>query len=155
MALGYSPLMPVRFQITVDCADPNALAEFWAEALGYDLQEPPEGFGSWRDYWISVGVPQHETGDGYDAVVDPNGEGPRIWFQEVADAKSVKNRLHFDVLVGGGRSVPLEERKQRVDAEVERLRALGGSVRLVAEHPTLDHYFVGMNDPEGNEFDVV
>jgi hypothetical protein len=34
-------------QITFDCADPDALARFWAEVLGYTLQPPPEGFGSW------------------------------------------------------------------------------------------------------------
>lgn len=147
--------MPVRFQIAVDCVDPNRLAEFWAEALGYDLQEPPEGFGTWREYWASAGVPAAGIGDGYDAVVDPTGEGPRIWFQQVPESKSIKNRLHFDVLVGGGRRVPLEERKRRVDAEVKRLEALGGAVRVVMDSPEHDHYFVGMDDPEGNEFDVV
>jgi hypothetical protein len=147
--------MPVRFQITVDCADPNALAQFWAEALGYDLQDPPDGFGSWKEYWVSVGVPADEVDDGYDAVVDPNGEGPRIWFQQVPEGKAVKNRLHFDVLVGGGRTVPLTERRQRVDEEVARLEALGGTVRLVMDNSNFDHYAVGMNDPEGNEFDVV
>ena len=147
--------MPVRFQIAVDCADPNRLAEFWAEALGYDLQEPPAGFGTWREYWTSVGVPADEIGDGYDAVVDPAGQGPRIWFQEVPEAKATKNRLHFDVLVGGGRQVPLAERKRRVDEEVARLEALGGTVRLRMDTPEHDHYFVGMDDPEGNEFDVV
>lgn len=147
--------MAVRFQITVDCADPNTLAEYWAEALGYNLQEPPGGFGSWREYWISVGVPDDEAEDGYDAVIDPNGEGPRIWFQQVPESKSIKNRLHFDVLVGGGRSVPLEERKRRVIEEVERLKALGGTVRAVMDNSEYDHYAVGMDDPEGNEFDVV
>ena len=147
--------MPVRFQITVDCTDPNTLAEFWAEALGYDLQEPPGGFGSWREYWISVGVPEDEVEDGYDAVIDPNGEGPRIWFQQVPEAKAIKNRLHFDVLVGGGRTVPLEERKRRVHEEVERLEALGGTVRIVMDNSEHNHYAIGMDDPEGNEFDVV
>lgn len=147
--------MAVRFQITVDCVDPIKLAEFWAEALGYDLQDPPDGFGSWRDYWISAGVSEGEAEDGYDAIIDPNGEGPRIWFQQVPEAKSTKNRLHFDVLVGAGRSVPVGERKRRVNEEVERLEALGGTVRVVVDTPEYDHYFVAMNDPEGNEFDVV
>ena len=52
------------FQITVDCADPIRMARFWAESLGYGLQSPPGQFDSWRDYWISVGVPEDEVEDG-------------------------------------------------------------------------------------------
>lgn len=69
------------YQITVDCADPDRMARFWAEALGYQLEEPPAGSATWRDYWMSVGVPEDEVGDGYDSIVDPVGGRPRIWFQ--------------------------------------------------------------------------
>lgn len=147
--------MAVSYQITFDCADPDVMARFWASALRYELQGPPDGFDSWREYWISVGVPEDEVGDGYDSILDPDGSGPRVWFQQVPEGKTVKNRLHFDVLVGGGRSVPLDERRRRVDAEVDRLADLGASVRHVMDSPDQGHYAVAMADPEGNEFDVV
>jgi hypothetical protein len=145
----------MSFQITIDCADPDRMARFWAEALRYDLHGPPDGFATWAVYWISVGVPEDEVGDGYDSIVDPDGAGPRIWFQQVPEPKSVKNRLHFDVLVGGGRSVPMEERRRRVDAEAARLTALGAAERFTMDSPEVDHYFKAMSDPEGNEFDIV
>ena len=143
------------FQITVDCADPDRMARFWASALRYELHGPPQGFGSWSEYWISVGVPAEETGDRFDAIVDPEGNGPRVWFQHVPEKKTDKNRIHFDVLVGGGRSVPMHRRRSRVNAEADRLEALGATVIRVMDSPDLDHYAIAMADPEGNEFDVV
>lgn len=131
------------------------MARFWAAALAYDLQEPPDEFESWAAYWVSVGVPEAEVEDGYDCIFDPAGRGPRIWFQRVPEAKTVKNRLHFDLLVGGGRTVPLEERRARVDAEAARLTARGAMERFTMDSPEIDHYFKAMSDPEGNEFDIV
>lgn len=147
--------MPTPFQVTIDCADPDRLARFWALALGYDLEEPPGDFTSWREYWISRGLPEDEVGDGYDSIVDPTGVGPRIWFQYVPEAKSLKNRLHFDLLVGGGRSVPIDTRMERVVAEADRLIAAGATERHRQHTPGIDHFFIGLADPEGNEFDVV
>lgn len=144
-----------RFQITIDCADPDRMARFWALALGYELEGPPDGHDTWREYWQSVGLPDHEIEDGYDSVVDPAGAGPRVWFHEVPEAKAIKNRLHFDLLVGGGRTLPIEERKQRVRAEAERLAAAGAVELQQVDTPEYDHFFIAMVDPEGNEFDVV
>lgn len=145
------------FQITVDCADADGQARFWGLALHYDLQEPPPGHETWRAYWLSVGVPEEELGDGdgFDAIVDPTGGGPRIWFQQVPEHKSVKNRLHFDLLVGGGRAVSLEQRRAAVDNEVKRLVAAGAAVVRTVDDPVSGHYHIAMVDPEGNEFDVV
>ncbi|MGA5699149.1 VOC family protein [Peterkaempfera bronchialis] len=148
--------MKPRLQVTIDCADPARLVRFWAEALGYRPEPPPSGYDSWRAYWLGMGVPEDELGDldGPDSVVDPDGVGPRLWFQQVPEGKVVKNRLHFDLGVSGGRSVPLETRRRQVDAEVDRLLAAGATrVRELAE-PGLDHYAVLMRDPEGNEFCV-
>lgn len=142
------------FQLVVDCADPEPLARFWAEALGYVLQPPPDGFDSWDAYRRDLGVPEEELGGGADCIVDPDGRGPRIWFQVVPEGKSVKNRLHLDVGVGGGRDVPLATRKERIDAEVARLAALGATLVGPLDCEGLDHYAVAMRDPEGNEFDV-
>ena len=64
----------------------------------------------------------------------------------------VKNRLHLDLTVSGGRAVPLEERKPLVDNEVERLVGLGATVFTTLSTEGMDHYGVVMQDPEGNEF---
>jgi len=143
-------------QLTIDCADPERLLPFWAAALGYRAQDPPEGHSTWRDYYLSVGVPEEELGDGdaADRLVDPAGAGPAIWFQIVPEAKTLKNRLHLDLLVGGGRSVPVAARRQRVDAEVERLVRLGATVLYKHDGDTEGQYGVTLADPEGNEFCV-
>jgi hypothetical protein len=131
------------------------MARFWASALGFELQLPPEGFATWREYWLKIGLPEDELEDGYDSIVDPAQSGLRIWFQRVPEKKSVKNRMHFDVKVGGGRSVPISERIRGVDNEVERLLVVGASLIAKKHSPEVDHYMAAMRDPEGNEFDVV
>ncbi|MBU7599453.1 VOC family protein [Streptomyces sp. P38-E01] len=149
--------MATRLQVTVDCADPGRLVAFWAEALGYVPAPPPEGFTDWYAYYRSIGVPESELpddGDLTDSVVDPAGVGPRLWFQQVAEPKSGKNRLHLDLRVTGGRRVPLAERRREVDGEVARLRAAGAQVLHTLDAEGLDHYAVVMSDPEGNEFCV-
>ncbi len=148
--------MERSYQITIDCSDPDRMARFWAPVLGYELQEPPEPHGSWKDYWVSVGVPEDEAeGYGYDSIVDPTGARPRIWFQQVPEPKELKNRLHFDLLVGGGRSVPLVERKRRVQEEADRVSALGATELRVMDNSEHNHFAIAMVDPEGNEFDIV
>lgn len=147
----------VTWQLTVDCAEPGRLVAFWAEALGYAVEPPPGGAATWDDYWRSIGVPEDELDphrDSADSLVDPDGRGPRIWFQRVPEPKRGKNRLHLDLKVGGGRDVPIGVRRTRVDAEVRRLAALGATVLRMGEVGEVDHYFVVLQDPEGNEFCV-
>ena len=146
--------MAARFQLVIDCAEPEPLARFWAAALGYQPEPPPPGFASWDDYWRDVGLPDEDLGLGEDRITDPDGRGPGIWFQVVPERKSVKNRIHIDVSVSGGREVPIETRKLRVDAEAERLAALGATIVGVLQEEGIDHYGVAMEDPEGNEFDI-
>lgn len=146
--------MPVRFQLVVDCASPDALARFWGAALHYVPEPPPAGSATWDDHYRALGVPEEELGGGVDSIVDPTGEGPRIWFQVVPEVKSVKNRLHLDVDAGGGRSTPLGVRRERVEAEVDRLVACGAVRGRTSAPDGIDHYAVAMTDPEGNEFDV-
>jgi len=146
--------MPVSYQLVIDCASPDLLSRFWAEALHYVLAPPPPGFDSWDDFYRSIGVPEDELDGGADRIEDPAGEGPAIWFQVVPETKSIKNRLHIDVNASGGRGSSLETRRERVEAEVARIVALGATrVRTNAEEG-LDHYAVAMADPEGNEFDI-
>jgi hypothetical protein len=152
--------MPARFQLVIDCREPERQATFWAAALGYVLEPPPAGFATWDDYRRDIGLPDEYLGLGTDSIVDPHGEGPRIWFRQEPDAKVVKNRLHLDIHASGGtgttdRSVPMADRRERVDAEAARLAELGATITgPLGGAEDLDHYAVGMKDPEGNEFDI-
>ena len=146
--------MAVRYQLVINCTDADLMARFWAAALGYELEPPPEGFATWDDWRRDIGLPESELGIGADSIIDPHGGGPRIWFHVVPDAKVVKNRLHLDIHVSGDRSVPLATRAQRVDAEARRLTDLGATLTGALSADGLDHYAVGMKDPEGNEFDI-
>lgn len=130
------------------------MCRFWTTALGYVLEPPPEGFESWDDYWRKFGLPESDLGIGPDRIVDPADEAPRIWFHVVDATKVVKNRLHFDLRVSGGRDVPIEIRKERVEAEAARL-VREGATRLETEFEEgVNQYAVAMQDPEGNEFDI-
>ena len=146
--------MAVSYQLVIDCASPEPLARFWAEALHYVIAPPPAGFESWDDFYRSIGVPEDELGIGADRIEDPKGEGPDIWFQVVPERKSIKNRLHIDLHASGGRDVPLETRRERVEAEAARLVALGATRKHAIVEEGLDHYGVALTDPEGNEFDI-
>ena len=120
----------------------------------YEFEPPPDGYDYWDDYWRAVGVSEDELGLGLDRIADPAGRGPRIWFQVVPEKKTLKNRLHVDITVSGGRANPIETRRRLVDAEAQRLEALGATLVRVICEDGVDHYAVAMRDPEGNEFDI-
>ena len=143
--------MATSVQVVLDCADPGALARFWAAALHYEIQPPPPGHDSWESFLQAVGVPT-EDWNAASAVVDPAGAGPRLYFQRVPEPKAGKNRLHLDLNVGGGHAARLAERQQRVEAEVERLTALGARELSRHANERFDESHVVLADPEGNEF---
>jgi Glyoxalase-like domain len=103
--------MAIGFQLLIDCTDPEPLARFWAAALGYVLKPPPAGFATWHGYWRDAGVPENDLGMGAGSIIDPEACGPRIWFQVVPKAQTVRNRLHIDIYPSGGRGVPIEIRR--------------------------------------------
>jgi hypothetical protein len=144
--------MATKIQVVFDCADPDVLTRFWAPALGYRVEDPPAGFDDWRSYWAHIGLPEDELVDSGDAIVDSDGVGPRIWFQVVPEAEVVKNRVHLDLDVSGGRTVQLDARRRRVLAEADRLVQAGATRLRVLEQEGLDHFAVVLQDPEGNEF---
>lgn len=146
--------MPASYQIVVDCTSSEPLARFWAEALHYVIAPAPPGFTSWDDWYRWVGVPEDELGVGADRIEDPNGQGPRIWFQVVPEKKSIKNRIHIDVDASGGRGWPIEARREQVEAKAARLVSLGATRLHTIDDEGLDHYAVALLDPEGNEFDI-
>ncbi|MEU3649132.1 VOC family protein [Lentzea sp. NPDC034063] len=129
--------MAIGIQVTMDAADPGKLAAFWADALGYVLQPPPPGFESWEDFAVKNKIPFESVND-YSAIIDPEGKGPRFFFQRVPEGKTAKNRLHLDVNAG------LEA--------VDRLVSLGAT--RVREFNDNKGHWVVMLDPEGNEFCV-
>jgi hypothetical protein len=142
--------MSREFQVTFDAADPAALAAFWAEVLGYQVQEPPPGFDSWDAALEAWGVPPERRNDA-SAVVDPDGARPRVFIQRVPEGKTAKNRVHLDVRAAPG--LEGEERMAALEAECERLVALGATRVLRKEPaPPLDFGHIMMTDPEGNEF---
>jgi len=141
--------MAVGVQVVIDCADPARLAEFWAAVLGYKVQDPPPGFDSWEAFLTAQGVPESEWNSA-SAIVDPSGPGPRVYFQRVPEPKTVKNRVHLDVNIGGGRETPLEERRARAHAESQRLQQLGATELRVNDE--WRGFSIVMQDLEGNEF---
>src|SRR5579884_2778496 len=140
--------MAVRVQVTMDCADPARLAAFWAEALDYREPVPPNGFGSCLEWVQAQGWPEEEWNSA-SAIEDPDGVGPRMYFQRVPEPKAVKNRVHLDVNVSGGSRVPFEERRRRIDAKAEQLIEQGATVLRVHERPERepDYYGIVMQDP--------
>ena len=114
--------------ITVDAIDPQALAKFWAEALGWSIGRDVNE----NEVWIER------------ELDDPRQTGfPDILFLKNPDAKKVKNRLHLDL------------RPADQAAEVARLETLGAKQIEIGQSAEPTCTWVVMADPEGNEFCVL
>lgn len=151
------PIASEIFNLTFDAADPRRLAEFWALALGYQLEPPPEGFATWDEALAAWNVPEDQW-DSASAIIDPGGVLPRIFFQRVPEPKTSKNRVHLDVRAwrytdaAGGR--PTEADVQAaIAAKVAELVAAGATVSGTVEQ--YGNAWTVLHDPEGNEFCVV
>ena len=143
--------MGLAVQVTFDCADPGAQAQFWCAALDYELQAPPPGFDSWDDALDAWGVPPERRND-RSAALDPAGDGPRLFFQKVPEGKTAKNRLHLDVRAAVG--LEGDDRMAALEDKAAALVALGATrVRRMepGEEPGTAGHLV-LQDPEGNEF---
>ena len=136
-----------QFQVTFDCADPDRVARFWCEALGYVEPPPPAGFASWEDFERTL--PPDRQGAGA-VCVDPTGAGPRLFFQRVPEGKTAKNRLHLDVRVGTG--LVGDERLRVLEAECSRLTTLGAVRVRLLRADEFEESCIVMQDVEGNEF---
>ena len=126
-------------QITFDAANAPAQAVFWALALGYVEQPPTPEFDSWEAFADANDIPADQR-DGYGAIIDPDGIGPRLLFLKVPEAKTAKNRMHLDINV------------DNADAHVEKLMAAGAT--KVAAREESGVAWTVLLDPEGNEFCV-
>ncbi|MEJ3652985.1 VOC family protein [Actinomycetes bacterium KLBMP 9759] len=150
--------MSREIQITFDAHDPRALSIFWRDVLGYVHPAPPgveladgaDPLAAWDDFLERVGVPV-ERRDSSSALEDPDGNGPRLFFQKVPEDKVAKNRVHLDVRAAPG--LAGAERMAALEAECTRLVALGAT-RLGREEPAppMGGGHIVMADPEGNEF---
>jgi len=136
-----------QFLVTFDCAEPERVARFWCEVLGYVAPPPPEGFASWDDFNSSLPL---EDRDAWFACSDPTGVGPRLFFQRVPEGKVAKNRLHLDVRVATG--LVGEERLAVLEAECARLLPLGATRFQLLLADEENESCLVMQDVEGNEF---
>lgn len=142
--------MAVTVQVTFDAADPKALGTFWAEALGYLPDPPPEGHATWEEALAAFGVPPAQWNAAY-ALFDPDGRGPRLFFQQVPEPKTAKNRVHLDLRAAVG--LKGDERMDALEKRCAELEELGAS-RVERHEPDTwsSAGFIVMRDPEGNEF---
>jgi hypothetical protein len=140
--------MAFDFQVTVDSTAPHELADWWAEALGWQVETQDAAFI--RRMVESGAASEADTAEHHGALVWKTGAGlrspdpgrPRVLFQAVQEVKTVKNRVHLDVRVGAARR----------EAEVARLIGLGATeLWRAAQGP---YEWVTLADPQGNEFCV-
>jgi hypothetical protein len=139
--------MALGVDVTIDCQNPEKLARFWRELLGYVDRPVPAGYPSWEVYDRAHGVPDADL-DAGSAAIDPAGRGPRLFFQRVPEPKQAKNRLHLDVHVSAG----LEglAAASAIRAGAARAERLGATA--IRTNTDDEDYFVVLVDPEGNEF---
>ncbi|MBW4717156.1 VOC family protein [Saccharothrix obliqua] len=150
--------MSRHVQVTFDAHSPRALSRFWCEVLGYVHPGPPgvevpagvDPLTAWDDFLARIGVPEDQR-DTRSAIEDPEGRGPRIFFQRVPEEKIAKNRVHLDVRAAPG--LQGDERMAALEAECARLVGLGATrVRRHEPEPPMSAGFIVLLDPEGNEF---
>lgn len=112
--------------VTVDCTDPERLAEFWAALLGYERHGGVAQYASIRP--AAGGI-----------------HGPKLIFQAVPEPKAGKNRLHLDIDLEPG---------EPLGPAVDRAVSLGATVvgAVVEEHGLR---WQVLADPEGNELCIV
>jgi hypothetical protein len=140
--------MAFDFQVTIDSTAPHELADWWAEALGWQVEPQDEAFirrmvesgaASETDTTVHRGALVWRAGAG---LTSPDPGRPRVLFQAVPEPKTGKNRVHLDVRVGADRR----------EAEVARLIGLGATeVWRKSQGP---YEWVTLTDPQGNEFCV-
>ncbi|MEZ5167977.1 MAG: VOC family protein [Acidimicrobiales bacterium] len=150
--------MSNRIQVTFDAHDPAALSAFWKEVLGYvhpgppgmDLPDGADPLAAWDEFLERIGVPPDERNT-RSAIEDPDGVGPRLFFQQVPEGKVAKNRVHLDVRAAPG--LQGDERMAALDAEAARLVGHGAAIaHREPPAPPLGAGHIVMTDPEGNEF---
>jgi hypothetical protein len=139
--------MATTVQVTFDCVDPHAMARFWAAALGYDKEEHVAFVQQLLDAGAITASDTIEVDGGVQfadvsACRDPDGNGPRLFFQKVPEGNAVKNRMHLDLHLG----------RERYEAEAARIEGLGARKLWFSDDRGGPCWT--MADIEGNEFCV-
>ncbi|HEV2784521.1 MAG TPA: VOC family protein [Actinophytocola sp.] len=147
--------MAMGWKLVIDSRNASALADFWAAALEYEVEDP----SALVEQLLAAGqidqdaVVEHrgrKTFRGYAAIRHPDdpfdrtsgiGRGRRLLFQDVPEPKSGKNRLHIDIHSAPG----------GLDKLVARLEELGATRVREFDRGPAGHWWI-MQDPEGNEF---
>ncbi|MFE6905904.1 VOC family protein [Streptomyces erythrochromogenes] len=142
--------MAYTFQVTIDSPDPHPLADWWADALGWEVEPSDEpfirgliaaGHATEDDTTTHRGVLVWKAGAAIRHPAGPEG-APRILFQFVPEPKTVKNRVHLDVRTGDDDPKEL----------VERLVAKGA--KHLHEGRQGPSTWTTLADPQGNELCV-
>ena len=140
--------MAFDIQVVIDSSSPHELADWWAEALGWQVETQDESF---IQKMVDTGAASEEDTTRHRgalvwkigaALNSPDPERPRLLFQLVPEPKTVKNRLHLDVRVGA----------ERREAEVARLLSLGATELWRGSQGPFE--WATLADPQGNEFCV-
>jgi hypothetical protein len=147
--------MALNWKLVVDTRDAPTLADFWAAALEYEVEDP----SAFIEQLLAAGhigedaIAEHRGRKifrGYAAIRHPDdpfdatsgiGRGRRVLFQDVPEGKTVKNRLHIDI----------HGERGELDKLVARLESLGATPVREEDNGMAGHWWV-MQDPEGNEF---
>jgi hypothetical protein len=140
--------MPYDFQIVVDCTDPHAMADWWAETLDWRVE--PQDAAFIRQMVQQGLATDDETTTHNGALVwrtgaaihhpEPGSGRPRVLFQAVPEPKTVKDRLHLDVRLGDA------------DRDAVRDKLIGRGATFLWEGHQGPHSWYTMADIEGNEF---
>jgi phosphoglycolate phosphatase-like HAD superfamily hydrolase len=133
--------------VSIHAADPIALARFWSAVMGY-----PE-FTGWPADEVAALREAGLTDDDLAARAeawDGDQRHQRFYFTRYRHERRQRNRMHIDV-------TPFEDRRatrEELEAERDRLVALGASVEKVLDEPwgPFEEFAIMMRDPEGNEF---
>ncbi|MER5781510.1 VOC family protein [Streptomyces mobaraensis] len=147
--------MALSWKLVIDSTNAPALADFWAAALEYEVEDPSALVGQLlaAGHIGEEAVTVHrdrKTFRGFAAIRHPDdpfdpisgvGRGRRLLFQDVPEGKSGKNRLHIDVHSEPG----------GLDELVDRLEGLGATRVHEVDKGPAGRWWV-MRDPEGNEF---
>ena len=140
--------MAFDFQVVIDSSAPHELADWWAEALGWQVEAQDEAFI--RRMVETGAAAEEDTTQHRGALVwkvgaalnAPDPGRPRVLFQLVPEPKTVKNRVHLDIRVGA----------ERREAEVARLVGLGATELWRGAQGPFE--WATLADPQGNEFCV-
>jgi hypothetical protein len=122
--------MTIRVQtVSIDARDPRRMAEWWAEALGWEVTDADDEAGE-VEIAPAAGSPDH-------GAVAP------LLFLRVPDGKTLKNRIHLDL------------RPDDQAAEVARFEALGATRVDIGQEGDPGVTWVVLADLEGNEFCIL